>query len=108
MGQAFWTGVRLPSSPPESSGTVKNDLHFSQSLFCAFFFEMTVMAHLYCHLERSRMGTWGRRHLSSTETISREISHHNGASSLQREISPLRFGRNDKEAGRALISIRPL
>lgn len=37
MGQAFWTGVRLPSSPPESSGTVKNDLHFSQSLFCAFF-----------------------------------------------------------------------
>ena len=42
MGQAFWTGVRLPSSPPESSGTVKNDLHFSQSLFCAFFFEMTV------------------------------------------------------------------
>ena len=41
MGQAFWTGVRLPSSPPESSGTVKNDLHFSQSLFCDFF-EMTV------------------------------------------------------------------
>lgn len=41
MGQAFWTGVRLPSSPPELSGTVKNDLHFSQSLFCAFF-EMTV------------------------------------------------------------------
>lgn len=41
MGQAFWTGVRLPSSPPESSGTAKNDLHFSQSLFVPFF-EMTV------------------------------------------------------------------
>lgn len=41
MGQAFWTGVRLPSSPPESSGTVKNDLHFSQSFFVPFF-EMTV------------------------------------------------------------------
>ena len=36
MGQAFWTGVRLPSSPPESSGTVKNDLHFSQPLFMLY------------------------------------------------------------------------
>lgn len=41
MGQAFWTGVRLPSSPPESSGTVKNDLHFSQSFFVPLFKRLT-------------------------------------------------------------------
>lgn len=41
MGQAFWTGVRLPSSPPESSGTVKM-IYIFHSPFFVTFFEMTV------------------------------------------------------------------
>ena len=33
MGQAFWTGVRLPSSPPELSRVVKNVQSFFHNLF---------------------------------------------------------------------------
>ncbi len=37
MGQAFWTGVRLPSSPPELSRVVKKcSIIFSQPFYLTY------------------------------------------------------------------------
>lgn len=67
----------------------RNDLHFLTALFyAAIFCKWPQALHLHYHLERSCLSVSGEMVLCSMKTLSREISHHHGASPLRNEISP--------------------
>lgn len=74
---------------PNCQGLWRNDLHFLTALFyAAIFCKWPQALHLNCHLERSCLSVSGQRVLCFMKTLRREISCHNGASSLRIAISP--------------------
>lgn len=67
----------------------RNDLHFLTAPFlCRYFCKWQQAARPHCHLERSCLSVSGEMVLGSMKILSREISHHHGASSLRIAISP--------------------
>ena len=75
---------------PNCQGLWRNDLHFLTAPFlCRYFCKWQQAARPHCHLERSCLSVSGEMVLGSMKILSREISHHHGASSLRIAISPL-------------------
>ena len=74
---------------PNCQGLWRNDLHFLTAPFlCRYFCKWPQAVHPHCHLERSCLSVSGEMVLGSMKILSREISHHHGASSLRIAISP--------------------
>lgn len=95
---------------PNCQGLWRNDLHFLTALFyAAIFCKWPQALHLNCHLERSCLSVSGEMVLCSMKTLSREVSRHNGASSLWIAISPLlgAFAEMKRKQGEPLCQFAP-